>query len=77
MNWWLFSCIASATFALTIGGVLIAFWLADRATFRARRIMRDLLAESERQLAHGDGCPWPLASESSEQNLQHEQKYNR
>lgn len=31
MNWWLISCIASAAAALTIGGVLTAFWLADRA----------------------------------------------
>lgn len=47
MNWWLFSCIASAVFALVIGGVLIAFWLADRKE-------ADPFAEP-----HND-CPWPL-----------------
>jgi hypothetical protein len=48
MNWWLISCVASAVLALTIGGVLIAFWFADKA---------DDLADYERQVAHGDS-PW-------------------
>jgi hypothetical protein len=38
--------------------VLGAFKLADRADRKARRIMRDLLAESERVVRHGEQHPW-------------------
>lgn len=55
MNWLLFSCIASAAFAVIIAFVLGAFWFADRA---------DDLADYERQLSEGDGCPWPIKDHS-------------
>lgn len=54
MTDWLFiSCIASFVAALILGGVLGAFWLADRADKQAQE--RNL---ADRIVSHGD--QWPI-----------------
>lgn len=52
-DWLLISCIASFVAALILGGVLGAFWLADRADKQAEE--RNL---ADRIVSHGD--QWPI-----------------
>lgn len=52
-DWLLISCIASFVAALILGGVLGAFWLADRADKQAEE--RNL---ADRIVIHGD--QWPI-----------------